>query len=333
MISPIKQNHISIGKQSVENNSKINMAEEFCNYYLKKDEQLVQHHRTVLITFTVFDLIFSLVATVGNILAVCGLWKASSIPATIKTLFLSLAFSDLAVGSLVQSIRGIIIAVMLRMAANGNYNFDIFCPTTLTLWIFSAFLLVCASCLNITAIAVDRLLALSLHLRYQELVTSKRVITTLVFLWLSSGVASSIFILLPSNNNVVVAIISFAGLLLTSVAYVRIQRIVRYHQRQIQSQHQQQNTQTLEKLRENKAALNALVVYVVFLVCCLPYVCCLLLLIINSSRVSFWAAYYASFFFVFLNSSINPLIYCWRYREIREIVKSKVKKAFNITET
>ena len=66
-------------------------------------------------------------------------------------------------------------AVVLRMAANGGHNFDLLCPTILTVCYFSLLLLGCASVLIVTTIALDRLLVITLHLRYQELVTSKRV--------------------------------------------------------------------------------------------------------------------------------------------------------------
>ena len=108
----------------------------------------------------------------------------------------------------------------------------------LTLCHFAVFLLACASFLNVTAIAVDRLLALSLHLRYQELVTSKRV-TALVCLWLTSGVAAVIY--LHSRSNIVTTIFQFIGLFLTTVVYVRIYKVVIYHHNQIQSQLQLQN--------------------------------------------------------------------------------------------
>jgi len=130
-----------------------------------------------MLAFCVLNLIFSFVATIGNLLVICALWKASSIPATVKKLFLSLAFSDLAVGLFAQMMYGAIIAAMLKMTATGNYSFDIFCPTIIIACYFSIFLLAGASFQNITAIATDRLLALSLHLRYQELVTSKRVVS------------------------------------------------------------------------------------------------------------------------------------------------------------
>ena len=146
-------------------------------------------------------------ATLGNLVVIRALWKASSIPATIKKLFLSLAFSDLAVGLFAQMMYGAIIAAMLKMTATGNYNFDIFCPTVIIACYFSIFLLAGASFQNITAIAIDRLLALALHLRYQELVTSKRVVIVLVILWLTAGVTAFIFIHLLSNNKMLAATI------------------------------------------------------------------------------------------------------------------------------
>ena len=152
------------------------MAEEFCSYHLKGLGQLVQFHRTTLLSLCVLHFIFSPVATLGNILVIRALLKASSIPPNIKKFFLILAVSDLAVGLFTQ----LMYAVVLRMAADGGHNFDLLCPKILTVCYLFLLLLGCASFLNVTAIAVDRLLAITLHLRYRELVTSKRVITVLV---------------------------------------------------------------------------------------------------------------------------------------------------------
>ena len=80
------------------------------------------------------------------------------------------------------------------MAASGGHNFDLLCPTILTVCYFFLLLLGCASFLNVTAIAVDRLLAISLHFRYRELVSSKRVIIALVSIWITSGVAASLYL-------------------------------------------------------------------------------------------------------------------------------------------
>ena len=281
-----------------------------------------------MLTFCVLNLVFSIVTTLGNLAVIRALCKASSIPASLKKLFLSLAVSDFAVGLFAQLMFGIVVAVMLKMAADGNFNFDFLCPRILTVCYFAIYLLTCTSFLTIILIAVDRALAVFLHLRYQELVTSKRVAIALVFLWLTSVVVVSSFISLPDQNNMVVVTFEFFGLLVTTVGYVHICKVVRYHRNQIASQSQLQNNHATRILRETKSTINALLVYIVFLACFLPNLCCIFLLRADSHRLSFLVANHVSGFLVLLNSSLNPIIYCWRYREIRENVKDLIKHFF-----
>ena len=113
-----------------------------------------------MLSICVLHFIFSPVATFGNVLAIRALWKASLMPTNMKKFFLSLAVSDLDVGLFAQ----LLLAVVLRMVADGGQNFDLLCPNILTVCSFSLFLLACASFLNVTAIAVDRLLGITLHL-------------------------------------------------------------------------------------------------------------------------------------------------------------------------
>ena len=122
--------------------------------------------RNFNVAFLYLNLVFSLVTTLGNLLVIRALWKATSVPSTLKKLFLSLSFSDVAVRLFVQLMFGVIIAVMLKVTAVGSYNFDFFCPTALTVFYFALILFASASFLTVTAIAGDRLLAISLHLRY-----------------------------------------------------------------------------------------------------------------------------------------------------------------------
>ncbi|KAL9986838.1 hypothetical protein ACROYT_G001044, partial [Oculina patagonica] len=303
------------------------MVAQFCAQQLGKFKTILLHHGTLMLILCVLILTFSVVAILGNLLVIRALWKASSIPDTLKKLFLSLAVSDLTMGLFAQPMFGVTLAVMINVAARRDYNLDLLCttPTVVLVVSFSLFLLSCASFLNVIAIAVDRLLAIFLHLRYQELVTPKRVSITLLSLWLTSGVAASIHISLPNNNDRVSDVLLFCGLLVTTVAYIYLYKTVRYHQNQIQSQRQLHQDQAMDVLQQKKSAINALFVYVVFLACYVPYFCCTILLIVDRFRVPFLAAYQVSLFLVILNSSMNPIVYCWRYREIRNLAKSIVK--------
>ena len=308
------------------------MAEQTCtaqflDYWIK----LVSHTRSFSLGFCVLNFVFSLVATLGNLLVIRALMNNSTIPATVKKLFLSLAFSDLAVGLLPQLMTAIISAVMLKMASSGH-DLAFFCPTILIVHSYFMYLLAFASFLNVTVIALDRLLAVSLHLRYQELVTPRRVTMVLVSLWLTSCVSAFLYIFLPKDIEMTAAVISVIGYVLTTLAYVRIYKVVRYHQNQIYSQNQLQNAQTREAHKQRKSAYNSLFVSVVFLACYLPFLPCTILYSTNTSEISFLVAHFAAIFLIYLNSSLNPFVYCWRYSEIRQSVKSTVNKIFHMNE-
>ena len=307
------------------------MAEQTCtarflDYWIK----LVSHRRSFFLGFCVLNFVFSLVATLGNLLAIRALMKTSTIPATVKKLFLSLAFSDLAVGLCSQLMTAIIRAVMLKMASSGD-DFAFFCPTVLIVVLYFMHLLAVASFLNVIVIAFDRLLAVSLHLRYQELVTPTRVTLVLVSLWLTSCVSAFLYIFLLKGFPLA-AVISVIGYVLTTLAYVRIYKVVKYHQNQIYGQNQLQNAQTREAHKQRKSAYNSLFVSVVFLACYLPFLPSTILYLTNTSEISFLVAHFASIFLIYLNSSLNPFVYCWRYPEIRQSVKSTVKQIFHKNE-
>ena len=221
------------------------MELQFCQERLKELTQLVHLHGNVMLSFCVLNLVFSFVAVLGNVLVIRALWKASLIPPTIKTLFLSLAISDLCVGILSQPVFGVITAMMLRRLSNVQHNFALFCPTVLTVCYFFIFGLSLASFLNVIIIALDTLLAVRLHLRYQELVTLKRLIIVLVALWITSAIGTSIFIFLPQGSRLTGAVIGFLGIILTTVAYIYIYKVVRFHRNQIRCQFQVQNRQGL----------------------------------------------------------------------------------------
>ena len=214
------------------------MTAQYCIQRLKGVSQLVQVYGNLVCAFCVLNLVFAVVATFGNLLVIRALRKASSIPSNLRKLLLNLAFSDLAVGLFPQPMFAVIVAMMLRMAANSNYNFDFLCPVILNVGYFTFFLLACASFLTIAVITVDRILAIFLHLRYHELVTSERVVISLVCLWLTSAIAASILISVPTLNQIVTAIILFTGLSLTTIAYILIYKVVKYHRNQIHHQHQ-----------------------------------------------------------------------------------------------
>ena len=197
------------------------MAEQYCSQMLDSFLKLVHHSRSSIPAFCVPHFTFSLVATLGSLLVIRALLKASTIPANVRKMFISLAFSDLAVGLLPQLMDAIIYAVVWKTTSRGD-NLAFLCPTVLSVLYYFMSLLVAASFLNVIFIAFDRLFAVSLHLRYQELVTPRRITIVLVSVWTISCVLAFLFIFFPKEMEMVAVVITVTGYILTTVVYVRI---------------------------------------------------------------------------------------------------------------
>ena len=302
----------------------------FCDTKQQELVLLLKSQPLFILFISFFYLSFSIVATLGNLLVIRALRKASSIPCNLKKLFLSLAFSDLAVGLCVQPALGVIYALALTAAASENRNLNFLCPSLLTANMFLAYMLTGASFFTNAAIALDRSLAVILPLRYQALATEKRIDFAIVLSWLTSAFAGCMLIVIPGKTYLAASVFEVLGLLAFTVAYYRIFKVVRRHLKQIHSQHQLQNRQaiTTDLLRGQKSALSAFYVYFLCLICYLPNLFASITLTIDNFRGSFVSAYYATVLFLFLNSSLNPLVYCWRYREIRNIAITTSKNLF-----
>ena len=130
------------------------------------------------------------------------------------------------------------------------------------------------SFLGVVAVSVDRFLAIHLHLRYQELVTHKRVITVVISIWALSVFLPSAMFWIPRNiSTFVMLFVGVVGLLVTTVVYIRISVAVQRHKNQIQSQQVQEEAESSEMANFAsliKSAVGVFYVYLVFLICSLP---------------------------------------------------------------
>ena len=113
-----------------------------------------------------------------NCLAIFAIRRTSTLPKTFKTLLLSLAVSDVGVGLLGQPLYITLLVVWLKQSDPG-------CTTYKALLVISI-LFSLASFFGVVAVSVDRFLAIHVHLRYQELVTYKRVVAVVILMWVLS---------------------------------------------------------------------------------------------------------------------------------------------------
>ena len=182
-------------------------------------------------------------------------------------------------------------------------------------------------------VSVDRFLAIHLHLRYQELVTHKRVVAVVILIWVLSVFVSFLVFWVPLDiYALVIIIITLLGLIITTMVYIRIYLAVRRHKNQIQVQQVQQVAQTGEIANVSstiKSSVGIFYVYLVFLVCYLPYLISLVVSKIIGPSIILKRFSIFSVTLVCLNSSLNPVIYCLRMGHIRHAVINMLKMSWH----
>ena len=277
----------------------------------------------------VFNAFLSCTAIMLNIITVLALRKTSSLPKPLRTLLFSLAVSDLGVGLLVQPLY----IAFLVIIKEQNTETQIF-KITYDAHNFAGSCLSYASFFGVVALSADRFLAIHLHLRYQELVTHKRVVAVVISIWMLSAILAMIEWWNPSNvRNIIVGIIEGICYLTTALFYFKIYLAVRHHSDQIQALQVQPEAQNEDAGASNfarliKSAVGTFYVYLVFLACYLPNLCVgVISLTTVPSTVTRHLQFY-TFTLVALNSSLNPLIYCWKIRHIRHTVMEILRNIF-----
>ena len=198
------------------------------------------------LTFCVFNAYLSYTATMLNIVAIYAIRETSSLSKNLKTLLLSQAVSDLGVGLLVQPL-------VVAQAMNSKRNSETrLIPTKLL--IFATNLFIFATLFNVTALCADRFLAIHLNLRYQELVTYKRVAAAVISIWVISALISMIRLFLPWQ------IIQSACIITATSLSAKLYLTIRRHINQIQVPQVAQNDQGESVQRKRKSAMASLFV-------------------------------------------------------------------------
>jgi len=195
------------------------------------------------------------------------------------------------------------------------------------------FLFIYTSCFTVVAISVDRFLAVHLHLRYQELVTPERVVVVVISIWVLSAFLSSMWWWIIFDTTLRVYIIIGGHCFICGAPlYFRIYLAVRRHSNQIQVlqvQQELQNSEMTNVARRRKSAVTTFYVYFVFLVCYLPIYCLVIVDMFSASRSRFQGGSYLYLqTLMLLNSSLNPVIYCWKMRHIRRTILETLRNLF-----
>ena len=280
----------------------------------------VMHNQ--LIIFSVVHSILSIAAFLGNTLILAALHKESSLHPPSKLLFRNLATTDLCVGLIVQPVY----VTYFISALNERWNICRYAFDTLHI---TSYILCSVSLFTLAAISLDRLLALLLGLRYRQVVTLKRIYLTVACFWVVSIISSTMYFW-AQHKTLWLGYIAPSLCLVTSIfSHAKIVLTLRHNQVQAQDHHVNQGqpiqTVQLTMARYRKTVTSVLWVQLALVICYLPESIMGALILRRGLSPAIFTARSFTGTLVFLNSSLNPILYCWKIREVRQAVKVAVR--------
>ena len=286
-------------------------------FYL--DLRLEQNNDTFIasVVTCILNSVFSLITAIGNLIILQVIWRKQELHTPSFILLFCLAASDLLVGLVCQPFY---VAFKITELID---NFGAYCILRMIQSI-SGWTTTGVSLAILSGVSIDRLLVLTLHLRYNTIVTVQRVLQTVFVVWMLSVAIVMLRFWIRQWLIFPVAIV-VTSFLVTTISTLKIFQIVRRHQRQI-FQQQRIQSNIVDALKCRKSAVTVLYVYGLFIIFYLPLCATMVVETLTGYTLRVKIAYDYAATAVFINSFLNPIVYCFRIEEIRRAVKNLLKR-------
>ena len=158
--------------------------------------------------------------------------------------------------------------------------------------------------------------------------THKRVVAVVSSVWVLSALIALLALKWIQVLSFIFATIHIVFYIATGFYYCKMYAVIWHHANQINALQQSAQTEDMANAaRLRKSAVATFYVYLVFLVCYSPIFCTGVARIHDETPLLLLLSEF-SYTFVYLNSSLNPLIYCWKMRNIRQTVKNTLQGIF-----
>ena len=285
------------------------------------------------IFITALNIFLSIFATLGNALILLALRKVSAIHPPTKLLLRCLAVTDLCVGLISQPLY--VYYILTSYLEIGNLTIE-----HVFVVVFFYNVLLAVSPLTSAAISIDRLLALLLGLRYRHVVTLCRVRVVIACFWfIAVSNASLTWVNLILFSDKVrramlgtFVILTLISIIISTFSFTKIFFTLRHRQAQVQDHVQPEQSSRVRSVlniaRYKKTVYSVAWIQFAMLACYGPNIVLLFLFHVGNIDFSTEVIIANEVFvcLVFLNSCLNPVLYCWRIKDVRQQVKNTIRK-------
>ena len=259
-------------------------------------------------------------AVVGNSLVMAAIWRNTSLRTPSYIILCGLAFTDLCTGVITEPFY-VAVRLMCLHKKNESYLLLFLFYVTAFCNTFFAHL----SLVLVTLMSIERWL----HMTRRSLLTLRRscLIVALISLLLIPVAifqfySKAIFIL-----SVLFVVFLLFCLIATTISYFKVFRIIRRHQQQVQA-NENSCQPSIDILKYKKSMTSILYILGVFYVSYSPYLVVAVLFILKGYEEFIEVTHVIFMMFLFLSTSLNPVIYIYRMNDVRNEVKNLVRKLF-----
>ena len=256
----------------------------------------------------------------GNGIICLTFWKSSQLRSQSQLFLWCLAFADFLTGMIVQPFYGAYKIVYIAGYVSASCVLRVIIETVA--W-FSAAL----SCALVSSIIGERYLALHYHMRYHDVITTKRIILYIVFLVIVMAIASLLRFAMANIRPFLY--FSICGLLLSLITLLtcswKIYKQVRRHFLQIHDQNSKES-KSIDMRRFKKSLINMAYIAVLYIIAYMPFTCVLFLYLHKGFTADVEVAYDITRTLAFVSSIWNPFLYFWKIQELREAVKKVLNR-------
>ena len=287
-------------------NSTNSQSFHICDLYVKVDIDVVDVFTVVI------NLVLSASAILGNTVVLIAIRRTTALWLPTKILLCSLAFADLGVGLIAEPFFAMKILLEDTLAR---------CVVGVIFDVVSGHLSI-ASFLTMMAISIDKCMAAQLKLRYRIVVTEKRSILVVGFIWVFAiPWTICFFFSLPTYSMFVVTVIPvcFSG---SFIAFAKIRYVLQRQRTRLQYSANTRPTNQVEShvnmLRYKNSVRSMLYLYCAQVIAYFPaWLVMLIRVTTGDSTIAVRKATQLTLTFIFLNSTVNPVVYLWRIKELR----------------